>query len=104
MSDISFQGFNSSNLEGGSTTMDRLIGNIAKFAGLLRKAVRNDALVTHAVGTSDTVVPHGLGQVPTTWEVVDRDANAVVWRTAAMTRVSVTLRASAPVNVLIRFS
>lgn len=51
-----------------------------------------------AIGTSATIVNHGLGQAPQGYFVLTRGANATVWQTAATT-TTITLQASAPVTV-----
>jgi hypothetical protein len=95
---------NSSGQPGGSLFLDRVLGGLMAFSQRLRFAVTNDVLVSASIGTSDTVVPHGLGEVPRGWEVVDLNANAVVWRSGDATKSGITLRASAPVDVVIRFT
>lgn len=92
----------------GNTILDRMLSAIESALGSLAGAVTNDRLVTVAIGTSDTPVTHGLGHPVRTWEVVDRDANAVVWRppTTVNNRPAqvLILRASAAVNVKLRLS
>ena len=50
---------------------------------------------------------HGLGAAVQTWEVVDINANATVWRSAttpANPRMQIVLKASGTVTVKLRFS
>ena len=58
--------------------------------------------ITALVTTSNTTVPHQLGRVPVGWQVIDLDANAVVWRVAASTNDHIFLRASANANVTLQ--
>jgi hypothetical protein len=57
--------------------------------------------LTVAVGTTDTPLKHGLGRLPRGFHVADKDAQADVWRSAPSTDQLLTLRASAPVNVIL---
>ena len=56
--------------------------------------------------TTDVTVRHGLQAPVKTWEIVDRTANAVVWRSATVNtnRDTIILQASAGVTVLVRFT
>lgn len=92
---------------GGSSLLDSILARLRNTLQSLAKAVTNDRLVRATIGTTDTQVFHGLDAPPSTWEVVDRDADANVWRSAtvnARPRHLILLVASAPVNVLIRFT
>jgi hypothetical protein len=72
-----------------------------------RKAVRTlDAPGTRKVTLSKVVlgvttvkVPHQLGRIPTGWLIIDRNANAVVWRDTSATNDYLPLKASATVTV-----
>ena len=99
-----FQAPNTSDQPGGSTILDRLGDLIEESFDSLAQAVTNDVIVTATLGATDVIVTHGLGYPPKTWEVVDRDANATVWRTAVATTKTITLRASASVKVALRFT
>ena len=102
-----FRAENTSGQEGGSTILDRLMSAVEASFDSLKGAVLNDTLVRATLGTGDTVVTHGLGYVPRTWEIVDRDANANVWRSPTVNQrasSTIILRASAAVTVLLRFS
>jgi hypothetical protein len=92
---------------GGSSLLDKFIVRLEATLDSLAKAVTNERLLTVAlpVATTDVTVLHGLGAPVLTWEVVDRNANAVVWRSPtvnARPRDTLILQASAPVTVLIR--
>lgn len=53
-------------------------------------------------GGADTVINHGLGRVPQGWVLCDSNANSNVWRNAASTTTTLTLRASNTVTVNLR--
>ena len=97
----------SSQAPSGSTFLDRMLQRIEKAIGSLQKAVLNESLVTATIGTGDTVVTHGLGAPVQTWEVVDINANAVVWKSATAPsnpRMQIVLKASGTVTVKLRFT
>lgn len=102
-----FQPENTSSQPGGSTILDRLMTAVSESFASLRRAVTNDTLIKASLdNTRDWPVVHRLGHAATSWEVVDRDANAVVWQsTAPNDRPGsvILLRASASVNVTLRF-
>lgn len=103
---IRFIPSNSQNLRD-KTWIDRMMELIQKSFDSLLRAVTNDIIVTATIGTGDTVVRHGLGAPPTSWEVVDINANAVVWRSATVNATpaqTIILKASAPVIVKLRFT
>jgi len=103
-----FTPFSTGEYDGGSPLIDRMVSAISdSFASLLR-TVTNDKLVrTTLDNTRDWPVTHGLGHKAVTWEVVDQDANATVWRSKAVNPRDanvILLRASAAVSVLVRFT
>jgi hypothetical protein len=51
------------------------------------------------LSTSDTVIPHNLGQVPQGWLLADQNTNATVFRTQPMTNSSITLQATSACTV-----
>lgn len=51
-------------------------------------------------GTDDEAVAHGLGRVPSGWQIVDRSSDARVWR-VSWDKTQIVLRASAAVTVSI---
>jgi hypothetical protein len=92
---------------GGSNLLDRLIVRLEATLDSLAKAVTNERLLaeTLPVATTDVTILTGLNAPVRTWEVVDRSANAVVWRSPTVNgrpRETLILQASAPVSVLIR--
>jgi hypothetical protein len=72
------------------------VGGLAANPMLAGKMLTDIALD----GTDDEAVAHGLGKVPTGWQIHDRNADARVWRVSWDTR-EIVLRASAPVTVSI---
>ena len=103
-----FKPANSTGQVGGSTFLDRMLDAVASSFDSLARAVTNDVLVRATLSSSaDTPVTHGLGFAPRTWEIVDQNANAVVWQSpVANPRAAsvILLRASAAVTVLLRFT
>ena len=94
---------------GGSRILDELLSRLQNTLQSLARAVTNERLirVTFTAATTDTPVIHGLKQPVTTWDIVDRSANAVVWQSATVNTEmakKIILQASAPVTVLVRFS
>lgn len=51
-----------------------------------------------ALDTTPTVIGHGLGRIPSAWQVVDRNAAQAVFR-LSWTDATITLQASGPVTV-----
>jgi hypothetical protein len=92
----------------GLDLVDRALQDIEASFMSLQQAVTNAKLVRATLdNTRDWPVTHGLGYVPTSWEIVDKDAAADVWRSSAVNPRQSTvmlLRASAPVAVIVRFS
>jgi hypothetical protein len=88
--------------------LDRTISALQETFASLRNAVVNDALVTASIPTgSDVRVFHGLGESPTSWEVVGINANAVVWESSTVNGARsryLLLQSSADVVVKLRFS
>lgn len=106
---IPFDVENTDGKPGGSELLDRILGRLQNTLGSLADAVMNTRLVRVAftAATTDTPVRHGLGAPVRTWDVVDRNANAVVWQSSTVNssmRDKIILQASAPVTVLIRFT
>lgn len=104
---VSFRSYNTSSLPGGSTLLDRIIGEIARTFAQLRDAVGNDRIVRVSLKAGqDNLVVHGLGAPPRSWEIVDKDAQSDVWRstTTTVTAQAIVFRCSADVNALIRFN
>jgi len=91
----------------GSSVLDRILRRLKTTLDSLVKVVTNDRLiaVTFAAATTDTPVRHGLRGPVLTWDVVDRDADANVWRSDTVNTNPLEvliLQASAPVTVTIR--
>lgn len=94
---------------GGSALLDRVVTAISTALESLGDVVNNDRTVTQRLtaAAGDQRVFHGLKAPPKSWDVIDQDANAVVWRspTANATPQDFLLfRTSADVTVTIRFS
>jgi hypothetical protein len=104
---IQFNPPSSTGQPGGSTFLDRVLAMIQASLDSLARVVTDDVLVRALIGVTDTPVTHGLGYQPRTWDVVDRDSNAVVWRSGTVNQrasMVIILKASAPVTVQIRFT
>lgn len=86
---------------------DRLVQRLRDTFASLQHVVTNDRLVrvTFSAGNTDVQVRHGLDGPPVSWEVVDRDTDANLWRsdTLETRRDVIILRSSAPTTVTIRF-
>lgn len=82
-------------------TLNRVQQNIRLAVDpLSRDLMLNRSLVSAQVTTSTVTVLHNLGRQPIGWFLVDKDADARVWRTA-WTSTTITLDSSATVNVKI---
>lgn len=100
------------------TILNRIVQSLQVTFGSLKNVVTNDALVGDKprtpngpsrvpIATTDTRVFHGLGHAVVTWEVVDIDGPATVYQSSshnASPTKYIILQASAPVNVLLRFT
>ena len=73
--------------------------------GLTTGEIRKTTVRNVVLGTSTVMVPHQFGKIPTNWLIVDKNAQADVWRdaTVAATNDFFPLRASATVTVAIQF-
>lgn len=58
-----------------------------------------------ALSGTTTLVRHGLGRIPTGWLIIDKTAQADVWRdtTQTMTKDVIPLKASGAVTVTLQF-
>lgn len=97
------------NEEGGSPLLDRVVQAVRRSLDSLAKVVTNDQLVPLQVAAAftDTKLYHQLGAVPRAWEVVGRNANALLWESPTVNPFRdryLLLRASAPVTVTVRLS
>lgn len=100
------------------TVLNRVLQALQATFGSLKGVVTNDALVGNKprqpngpvrvpIGTTDTKVFHGLGRVVATWDVCDIDAPGFVYQSSSHNNAPmqfIILKASAPVNVLLRFT
>lgn len=104
------------------TVLNRIAQALTATFGSLKNVVTNDFLVGNKprtpigavrgpvrmpIAVTDTKVYHGLGHVVQTWEICDIDAAATVYQSASHNAAPaqyIILKASAPVNVLLRFT
>lgn len=94
---------------GGSNILDRVVAAISSALEALGDVVNNDKVVTQRLvaAAGDQKVFHGLGSAPKAWDLIDQDANAVVWRSATVNPTPqdyLLFRTTADVNVTIRFT
>jgi len=94
--------------EGGSVLLDQIVNAISSVFARLGSIVTNTKIVPVAftAGATDVIVAHGLGFAVTSWDVVDLDANAVVYRSPTsnpLPQRQIILRASAACNAKVRF-
>jgi hypothetical protein len=54
------------------------------------------------LSATEVLVRHGLGRVPAGWTIIDKDADARVWRSSDATSVHLPLTASATVKTTVR--
>lgn len=61
--------------------------------------------VTVTLGATTVLVAHQLGKLPFAWQIIDKNAQADVWRdtTQSVTTDKIPLKASATVTVTIQF-
>jgi hypothetical protein len=75
--------------------LNRIQANISQaFAALSSPFLGGQLIQNVSVGTTATVINHGLGRQPQIWTLCDQQANAIVWRTAWNSN-SITLQATA---------
>jgi hypothetical protein len=65
---------------------------------LTRDLLANRIELSASVTTSNTTIQHALGRVPSGWIIIDKDADARVWR-ISLNRDTIVLKASAAVNI-----
>lgn len=84
-----------------SPSLDRVLFSHAQALHEVQKTALLDGhqLDDVDVATSATEIKHLLGRKPKGFVVVDKDADARVWRSATSTSTLLTLRASAAVTV-----
>jgi hypothetical protein len=86
---------------------ETLAGYYDALAALQRRtSVESFVTATLAAGGADNRVAHGLPGALATWEIVDKNATADVWRSPTVNPDAsvILLRASAAVTVKLRFS
>jgi len=86
----------------GNDAIDRALAQIERAMAVLDDANiwRNATVLKDVVLTTTAKdVAHGLNRVPQRWAVIDRNANAVVYRSGKATAESIPLKASATVTV-----
>jgi hypothetical protein len=77
----------------------QLQANVNEFVEDLATVPFLDGVTVSAqVAATDTIIPHTLNRQPQGWFITDIDAAATVYRAAWNTR-TITLHASAPVNI-----
>jgi hypothetical protein len=79
-------------LQAGWTQLVRLQDALAEWVRQAEdRPLYGARVITASVGTSNTVVYHGLGRLPQGWIVAARNANTTVWAPAAAPATSTTL-------------
>lgn len=89
--------------------IDKMLVGLDNTLKSLTNAVLNDVLMTVSFGAAatDVRVFHGLRAPVRTWEIVDKNADANVWRSSTENpneSLFIILQASAPVTVKLRFT
>ena len=85
----------------------RVLGGFYDVLTALTRRTSVESLITVALlSGQDNRIPHGLPGSLSTWEIVDINADANVWRSATVNadRSVILLRASAAVTVRLRFA
>jgi hypothetical protein len=81
--------------------LNRVQSNLrAALDPVSRDLLLNRLQLTADITTSDTTIQHSLGRVPAGWIVIDKNANADIWR-VSLTNTTIVLRASASVKAKI---
>lgn len=87
----------------GNDTIDRNFDDVAQFsASVVASKIADNVVVENViVGTSATNIAHGLGRPPIGWVIIDKNANATVWKPSASPQPStlLTLQASTQVTI-----
>lgn len=81
--------------------LSRFQGNVQDALQQVTKSPLLDGNLVEGISLvsgSDNLVAHKLGRVPRLWFVVDKNANAVVWRTNWDNKL-ITLKCDSNVNV-----
>lgn len=83
---------------------DRVITAARDSFVSLKNAVLNDHVGTFPISAAaPSRVKHGLGQIPFSWEILDKNVAADVWKISA-DATFITLATSADVTVKVRFT
>lgn len=72
-----------------------LLNPIIESAILTYSQVNNVALTA----SKPLAINHLLGRMPLGWFIVDKDSNAVVWRTSPYTNTTITLESDVDTNI-----
>lgn len=95
---MNFKRINTDNFD-----INRVQDNIQNLVNQINISITNGTIINTQVLTTDTIVNHLLGRKPKGWIVVDKDANADVWRSGSTTDKKVILSATTSVNVVLYF-
>lgn len=103
-----FQSKATDGITGGSPILDRIINAISDAFARLGDIVTNNKIipVTFTGAGVDVSVAHGLSSAVTSFDVVDLDAAAIVFRSPTSNpqpRLTIILRASAACRAKVRF-
>jgi hypothetical protein len=94
-------------LAGGSWLLDKMLGLVRETFESIAFAVTNSAIIRIDLDVTPTNVFHGLGESPRAYDIVGRDAGEHVFEASGANPNRarfVTLQATGPVSVAIRFS
>jgi hypothetical protein len=87
--------------------LERLVDALVTTFTSLKSAVTNEKTGTVALSATDTRVYHGLGEIPTAWEVIGLDSGEVVYESTTPNNAKqqyLILKATGPCVAKIRFS
>lgn len=84
----------------GNPSIDRNLADVQRSINLLYDVPLVTGIIVseQVIGTSDTIINHGLNRTNARWIVLDKTANETVWR-VGRDKNTITLRASASVTV-----
>lgn len=93
--------FNFQTINTGNSILDRIQSNISNaFNALVGPFLGGILIPSASVGTSATMIKHGLGRVPTVWTICDQNTQATVSRISWDTNY-ITLEASSACQISI---
>jgi hypothetical protein len=81
------------------TDIERLVQNLNNIFNEIQVDFLYGTYIEAEIATGGTKLAHKLGKEPQGWIVVDKDANASVWRFEASDANYINLKSSATVNV-----